>query len=1467
MKQKRGNKTNKEVIIVFMLGIFILFSYYVLINKTGITGLAVYDEILTFEAEELTTSGAYEILTNCECDDTSNLCVGHDSNHQESASIIYEFNLEEGLYDIVMVHCPENKGDVYRLYINGNLIETFEDRIDSDIWEEYVFENIDLNQNDEVEISCDKSSSDTECRIDQIIFKKIRQTVSINETIEDAEDIPINSTIIWKQEGEVVQESSGEIHEYELEQGEYEIEIVPEHSAIKKIELEKTITNDVEDIVDVDEDPTPDIEYSKTYAIDPKDPDIEDATVTITATGTELFKCKEWDFENRKCNGEWIKLMDTVPGLEYTFTVNCGYKEKGGCSCNGIRFVDLFSDYSFNNGTSYTVTAEVFKGGSTNPSQLIDSETVSFSSIPQFSIDSNPGDLVRGNLAIEKINQSGILIKLHNKSKERLLGDNTFKITINSNILGPNTIHLSCSEEIDIGDVFEDFEVKDIDKILSGSDCPFGNVNLISPANNANDSDGNINFEYSVYDSNQAIDYCELIIDETVYQTDYSIEEIIVKDFNQSLPNGTYEWSVNCTTSNGYEIESEKWIINIGGTRQIKGVITDSNYNPVTSEVKVYDNGELVLTDDELYDFYLSDGLYNVKVNPISGNFNEIYISNLTVNSNIINFTRLEDSSENILGDIFINVIEVISWEINPSATYDMVSINLSYGSGSDLALWKCTDFDFDNQTCRNEDNWTIIQNLSDGPNKIVFNLSFNDPAAAVAGGDKPPTVTLNYPLDNFIAYTNDLYNITFNCSAEDKQGNNKGVKNISLYITNNQNSSFSLNETIIFSGTNKEETALFNKTLSIGNYTWNCLAYDNGGNYDFGDNNRSIKIMQVINDTTAPIVTSINPVNNSVDNDGYIVFQYNVTDNESNIDYCELIINNSVVDTDYSITEDITQSFNKILTNGTYEWSVNCTNDFNLTGSSEMRVLIVNITEEITNVTLCCCGLSVSSTPEVVSQGEKVLVTADVSNLFTGLAAKPTDIIDINATIYNVENGSETAVVINVPMTYLTDGLWYYEFYVGNNSTGTYIASVTMLTNQTTPFVKEASDGFTIGEVVSGLTILGVSPDLININQTARVGAEIKYNGIAVDSGSISNANLVVDMINGTNQTYNTSNGLQVEDGIIYVDGAFNETGIYYLDWSATYLGQTRTAREIVVVVGWEELLEDINETVNVELLDLIKESRQYLLELLTDMEYMQQFSEEEIFLITDSVNSMTKVINYLENGEITNEQAEQQFNAIRQELTDRLGERVTGSAIGISQEAQESKKSIKKLSEDWKSIMFAILLLIFTSIMIVIIVLVKMRHGGIPSYGGSIKQTRIKGKQANLGKRRYEILLDKIKQRRQKKLEEIKKRNKEQEIPYLIPKKDEIIKNEKAEEWEKVEYRGTELEKEQEIEKELERVKREKARLDREKERELEREWKRIERERARLEREKERELERELKRVEREKARIDREKKKRK
>ncbi len=102
---------------------------------------------------------------------------------------------------------------------------------------------------------------------------------------------------------------------------------------------------------------------------------------------------------------------------------------------------------------------------------------------------------------------------------------------------------------------------------------------------------------------------------------------------------------------------------------------------------------------------------------------------------------------------------------------------------------------------------------------------------------DEGPTTGLVSPEDSYNDETPDYIDLTFNCSATDDYQ----LKNISLYITNNQNESFSLNKTTSVTGTSA--WANWTLSLAIGDYTWNCLAYDNASNSASAQQNRTVKI------------------------------------------------------------------------------------------------------------------------------------------------------------------------------------------------------------------------------------------------------------------------------------------------------------------------------------------------------------------------------------------------------------------------------------------------------------------------------------------------------------------------------------------------------------------------------------------------------------------------------------------------
>jgi hypothetical protein len=113
----------------------------------------------------------------------------------------------------------------------------------------------------------------------------------------------------------------------------------------------------------------------------------------------------------------------------------------------------------------------------------------------------------------------------------------------------------------------------------------------------------------------------------------------------------------------------------------------------------------------------------------------------------------------------------------------------------------------------------------------------YYDPTINLTIDNTPPEVILEEPAANYVNTSAWFVNITFNCSATD----NMALSNISLYITNSSNQSFSLNQTTAISGTG--DSAAWILELGLGNYTWNCIAHDKAGNHDWSDLNRTIII------------------------------------------------------------------------------------------------------------------------------------------------------------------------------------------------------------------------------------------------------------------------------------------------------------------------------------------------------------------------------------------------------------------------------------------------------------------------------------------------------------------------------------------------------------------------------------------------------------------------------------------------
>ena len=204
--------------------------------------------------------------------------------------------------------------------------------------------------------------------------------------------------------------------------------------------------------------------------------------------------------------------------------------------------------------------------------------------------------------------------------------------------------------------------------------------------------------------------------------------------------------------------------------------------------------------------------------------------------------------------------------------------------------------------------NWSIVQSFT------------------TANDTTKPTITINSPSPNNTLHTiNPIF--TFNITVTDAN-----LTNATLYAD--------FNGTMIANETNSSGvngTYIFNKTLNTdGVYQWYIEAWDS-------DNNSQTSAMRTFYlDRASPVVTSISPASGSTSASASVTFSYNVSDVD--IANCSLIINNVIDQTDTSVTENTTQTFNKTMSNGNYNWYVNCTDYVGYINSSAMRSLTVSV-------------------------------------------------------------------------------------------------------------------------------------------------------------------------------------------------------------------------------------------------------------------------------------------------------------------------------------------------------------------------------------------------------------------------------------------------------------------------------------------------------------------------------------------
>lgn len=195
-------------------------------------------------------------------------------------------------------------------------------------------------------------------------------------------------------------------------------------------------------------------------------------------------------------------------------------------------------------------------------------------------------------------------------------------------------------------------------------------------------------------------------------------------------------------------------------------------------------------------------------------------------------------------------------------------------------------------------------------------------------------TIDLNNPVISFVSpvanYNSSSANINFTFNVTDTLSS---LLNCSIYI----NGTLNATNSTTMNGTDTTFSLTGLSEANNQNWTINCT----------DDSNRthqpSVRNFNV--DLTAPVIILIT-ANNTNSSDATPDLQFNVTDNLDTSIFCELFINNTGYGTNSSVTNATTTTItaNTSLSDGSYEWYVNCTDDASNVGQSETRTINIAV-------------------------------------------------------------------------------------------------------------------------------------------------------------------------------------------------------------------------------------------------------------------------------------------------------------------------------------------------------------------------------------------------------------------------------------------------------------------------------------------------------------------------------------------
>ncbi len=182
-----------------------------------------------------------------------------------------------------------------------------------------------LNTSQELNATPDNQTSTEITNPEPIKSITTDNSTNLDIKIKNSKNIKLDSDIKVFENGKLIEKLNTKSKSINSAKKEiYKLEIKPKKGPISRVVLNNV---NIKSTVELNIEDTPeDIKVNKKtpeeiYSIDPSSIEFTNGTLTSTAKGNRLYKCKDWDFQNQVCTGSWTYLKSITPGQEYNITL------------------------------------------------------------------------------------------------------------------------------------------------------------------------------------------------------------------------------------------------------------------------------------------------------------------------------------------------------------------------------------------------------------------------------------------------------------------------------------------------------------------------------------------------------------------------------------------------------------------------------------------------------------------------------------------------------------------------------------------------------------------------------------------------------------------------------------------------------------------------------------------------------------------------------------------------------------------------------------------------------------------------------------------------------------------------------------------------------------------------------------------------------------------------------------------